>query len=46
MFVTSAVIADGSTITDNREALTNPGHGSVRVATLDISRILNNTAWT
>ena len=41
MFST-AVTADGTTIQDTREGLTNPGHSTVRVATLDISRLLNN----
>jgi hypothetical protein len=43
MFST-AVTADGTTIQDTREGLTNPGHSTVRVATLNISQILNNTA--
>jgi hypothetical protein len=47
MFTTTganpAVIADGTTIQDTREGLTNPGKSSVRVATLDINRLLNNT---
>jgi hypothetical protein len=43
MFST-AVTADGTTIQDTREGLTNPGKSTVRIATLDISRILNNTS--
>jgi hypothetical protein len=41
---TPAIVADGTTIQDTREGLTNPGHSSIRVATLDVSRILNNTS--
>jgi len=40
---TPAVIADGTTIQDTREGLTNPTRQTVRIATLDIGRTLNNT---
>jgi hypothetical protein len=39
-----AIVADGTTITDTREGLTNPGKSSVRIATLDVNQILNNTS--
>jgi hypothetical protein len=42
MFST-AVTADGTTIQDTREGLTNPTKQTVRIATLDVSRLLNNT---